>query len=235
MNNQLSDRLRIYVSGIQYNAVLKEREEYLNAISVLESLGLPKHPDPPKNWDSFAAFCILVENFDNKEVRILDAGGEYYSVILPHLATYGFKDLTCINLNFRSDIRNGPIIFKYGDIVNTMFENEYFSAIVCLSVIEHGIDAKSYFKETSRILKKGGILFTSTDYWNEQIDTKNQLAYGSPVKIFDQKDIGDLIRTAENYGLELVGHIDLEGKNKIIECNPIKLQYTFLYFTLRKI
>jgi len=136
-------------------------------------------------------------------------GGELYSVILPWLFLCGFRDLTCINLVFKKKINRDPIIYEYGDITNTKFRNNSFEAITCLSVIEHGVDLEEYFKEMSRILKPGGILITSTDYWSTPIDTKNQVVYGLPIHVFTTDQVLKTINIAIKYGLTLINDITL--------------------------
>jgi hypothetical protein len=36
---------------------------------------------------------------------------------------------------------------QYGDITRTDYVQESFGAIACLSVVEHGVNPESYFKE----------------------------------------------------------------------------------------
>ena len=55
----------------------------------------------------------------------------------------------------------------------TNYQSNIFDFVTSLSVIEHGVDIHKYFMEMNRILKKGGLLLTSTDYWLEKtINTK---------------------------------------------------------------
>ena len=114
-----------------------------------------------KNWDSLAALDLILRTTDTRS-RIFDAGGEWYSMILPWLCLYGYKNLTAGNLVFDKKIRRGTIVYEHSDITRTKFSNGYFDAITCLSVIEHGVDLNAYFKEMSRIIRRGGILITST-------------------------------------------------------------------------
>jgi SAM-dependent methyltransferase len=223
--------LRYPTKPILTNAVLKTKQEYKNALNQVKSLGLILHTDLAKNWDSLSALSIILK-LTNKNASILDGGGQLYSVILPWLFLYGFRDLTCINLAFKKKINRGQIIYEYGDITNTKFRNNSFDAITCLSVIEHGVDLEEYFKEMSRILKPGGILITSTDYWSTPIDTKNQVAYGVPIHIFTTDQVLEAIDIAIKYGLTLINDIALECKDKAVEWKCLK--FTFIYFTLRK-
>ena len=62
----------------------------------------------------------------------------------------------------------------------THYKENTFDFVTSLSVIEHGVDIQKYFEEMSRILKKDGLLLTSTDYWPEKtINTKCVLSKGN--------------------------------------------------------
>jgi SAM-dependent methyltransferase len=217
-----------------YNAVLKNVQEYNDAVRKVNYLGLPRHPDKPKNWDSTAALAIILKFCKNKSSAILDAGGENYSSILTQLKYCGYKNLTCLNLSYYRKKKQRHIVFEIGDITKTRYENDHFDAITCLSVIEHGVDIKDYFREMHRILKQNGILFTSTDYWCTSIDTRNKKAFDAPVVIFNSDDIIKMVEDAGHFGFELLGPLDLNCSEKAVRWDEFNLDYTFIYFTLKK-
>jgi SAM-dependent methyltransferase len=189
--------------------------------------------DPPKNWDSLAALdCVLANT--SKRARVLDAGSELYSRILPWLCLYGYKNLVGINLVFKEETKRGPITYKYGDITRTGYDQASFDAITCLSVLEHGVNVEAYFREMFRILKPGGVLITSTDYWQTPIDGKGQEMYGAPVHVFTQQEILQAIQLAERCGFALTAPIDLNCNEKVVHWEKVGLDYTLLIFTLRK-
>ena len=53
-----------------------------------------------------------------------------------------------------------------------------------------GVNLAAYFKEMARILKPGGLLITSTDYYDSPVDTRGQVAFGAPIHIFSPDEIG---------------------------------------------
>lgn len=215
------------------NKVLKTRAEWLQAAEQVRALRLPSRSDPTKNWDTLAALnCILKRT--GKTANILDAGAESYSMILPWLFLYGYKNLTGINLVFDKRIRRGPIHYDYGDITQTEFFDNTFDAISCLSVIEHGVDLDSYFKEMSRIIKPGGVLITSTDYYESPVDVKGQRAYGVPIHIFSKDEICTALDIGRKYSLRLTSPLDLNCQDKPISWARFGLDYTYLVFTLQK-
>ena len=222
------------LSYIRPNGVLRTRQEYQHAMRVLKKMGMLLCDDRAKNWDTLAALALIRKYFPAPETAILDAGGEYYSCIMPSLHHSGYVNLRCINLVFMHPFRKGNILFEYGDITRTKFKDGTFEAITCLSVIEHGVDMNAYFKEMSRILKPGGILFTSTDYWQDHIDTENKEAYGCPIKIFTAEDIRRFIRIAEFFGFESLAPLELDCVDKVVAWPQFNLHYTFVYFLLRK-
>ena len=215
------------------NAVLRTQEEVDRAVSEVRDLGLGVRGDLPKNWDSLATLDYVLKNTD-KSARIFDAGAALYSVVLPWLFLYGYKNLVGGNVIFKKKIKRGPILYEPCDITRTHYENNSFDAVTCLSVIEHGVDINSYFKEMSRILKKGGFLITSTDYYETPIDTKGQIAYGVPIHIFTKGEIEEVLNTAEKYGLYLTSPLDLTSEEKVVYWKQYDLRYTFLNFVLRK-
>ena len=217
-----------------HNAVLKTTEEAGGALRQVHKLGLPPIRDLPKNWDSLAALDVILRR-TAKDARVFDAGGELYSMILQWLYLYGYRNLSAGNLVFRKPIRKGPIVYHYSDITDTGFDSGLFDAITCLSVIEHGVDLPSYFREMSRILKPGGVLVTSTDYFESPVDTQGQVAYGVPIHIFDKSEIVDALEIARTFGLVLISPLDLGSNEKVITWGGRHhLCYTFVVISLQK-
>jgi SAM-dependent methyltransferase len=215
------------------NGVLKTREQLYGVLLQVRELDLPLCEDLAKNWDSLAALDSILRRVP-KSGDILDAGAEMYSVILPWLASYGYKNLIGINLSFNSVTRRGAIAYEHGDITCTRFQDGFFDAITCLSVIEHGVNLQAYFAEAFRILKPGGILITSTDYYQTAIDTRGQIAFGVPIHIFNEKEIIRALETARKAGFELTGQIDLSTEEKVVTWDEYGLSYTFIIITHRK-
>ena len=213
------------------NAVLKTQDEWRSTVEQVKSLGLPPHRDLPKNWDSLAALNCILRRTD-KTAHILDAGAELYSMILPWLGLYGYSNLIGINLVFDQTVRRDSIIYEHGDITQAKFGENTLDAITCLSVIEHGVDLRSYFKEMARILKPEGVLITSTDYYAEPIDAKGQTAFGVPIHIFSKNEVLQIFELAEEFDLRLTSAINLDCQEKTVTWSG--LNYTFVVFTLQK-
>lgn len=219
-------------NAARHNGVLKTSSELSQANLRVRELRLLPHEDPPKDWDSLAMLDCALTNAKRHEL-IIDAGAETYSSLLPNLFLYGYTELIGLNLSFEKTFRRGPIIYERGDITKTRFANNQVAFVACQSVIEHGVDMKSFFAEMSRILKPNGLLSISTDYYIDHVRTEGIEAYGVPVKIFSKNEIVEMLRLASEFGLVLEKPtLDLDCEEKPIHW--LGLDYTFVIFTLKK-
>jgi len=117
-----------------------------------------------------------------------------------------------------------PIRYLPGDITRMQFPDGYFDAVACMSVIEHGVPLNGYFQEMHRVLKQGGLLITSTDYYPTPVDTRGQVAHGCPIKIFSKPEIQAALTLAKDTGFELTSDIDLECEERPIRWAPFGLE-----------
>ena len=198
-----------------------------------------------------------------RESFVLDVGC-YESPILPMLKRLGFINLYCCDLflksadpnpNFFTDNNNSsssleyhedyePIAEMYSDksyqlsiqnIENTNYRDQMFDYVTSLSVIEHGVNIEKYFREMSRIIKSNGYLLTSTDYWpHKLVNNKNVISKNTPDNIFSRDEIENLVEIAEKSGLKLIEPIDFEYKEKVVRWDSIGLDFTFIFFAMRK-
>ncbi|HUZ94507.1 MAG TPA: methyltransferase domain-containing protein [Edaphobacter sp.] len=215
------------------NGVLKNRAEWQQAFEQAKAAKLPLHRGDEKNWDHLAAVYAIL-GATTPSARVLDAGAEFYSNVLPALFAYGYRDLYGINLSFTEEARRGPIRYQHGDITQTVFADNFFDAVACMSVIEHGVPLDGYFREMYRVLKPGGLLITSTDYYPTAIDTRGKMAHGAAIKVFTRGEIQEILRLAQEVGFESTGKVDLECSERPVRWEQFDLDYSFVIFTLRK-
>ena len=221
----------------------------------LQELQLFKHHWPIKSWDTYKMIKII--SGAKRESFVLDVGC-YESPILPMLKRLGFFNLYGCDLVLKSDSNSKfnnmssfvyhedyePIAEMYNDksyqlsirnLEDTNYSDQMFDYVTSLSVIEHGINIEKYFREMSRIIKNNGYLLTSTDYWPDKlVNNKNVLSKGTPDNIFSRDEIENLVVIAEKNGLKLIEPIDFEYKDKVVRWNSIGLDFTFIFFAMRK-
>jgi SAM-dependent methyltransferase len=217
------------------NAALQTRAEVEDFCARSERLNIATHPDRPKNWDNLKAHLFAREHF-TPDARILDAGAdrEPTSVFLPGLRDAGYQNLFGMNLIYAKDReRHRDITYIRGDVTHTPFEDNYFDLITCLSVIEHGVNLRGYFQEAHRILKPGGVLITSTDYWPAKIvNDRGVEVFGVPVQILSHEEIIASLQLARRFRLEPVSPFDPSVHEKTISWAGF--DYTFVLLTLTK-
>lgn len=213
--------------------VLKNWQEIGEAILNLQRQGIPSHSDVRKNWDQFLLYEIIASQDRNS--CIIDLGCSPFST-LNFLRAIGFKNLHGIDLDVEENqINNAPYRLYKGDITKTPFPNNFGDFAVSISVIEHGVNLEAFFQEASRILNYNGLLFLTTDYWQDKISINDAIKpLNLPWKIFDKVDIKKLIQVAQQYGFA----IDNEDIN-IPTCSdkPIfwqGIEYTFIALVFRK-
>lgn len=232
------------------NSILNDLNEIEAAFAGSKKLGVSIAEGNPKAWDMWRAFNFI-RGHQNKDAFILDVG-TFSSRMLEFLYRAGYRNLygcdICgiewrwVVLLYLRNTRlldllkwlfgKGPIRLKQEDLQKTKYPSGQFDFITSISVIEHGVDIRLYSKEMSRLLKPGGYLITSCDYWPNRIDTSGSLPYGLIWDIQAQKDIEDLIRLAGEFNLFLVEPMDFSCAGPTIKWNG--KEYTFAFFILKK-
>ena len=197
------------------NSALRTREQVERSTTEARRLRLPPCHDREKTWDTLAALREVLLH-TKPTGRVLDAGAEMYSRMLPWLYLYGYRELVGNNLVFQETVRRGPLVYQPGDLTRSGFAASSFDAVTCLSVIEHGVDLEAYFAEMARILKPGGVLVTSTDYFETPTDTRGLSAYGVPIRVFTRTDLEGAFRVAERCGLQPKSPVDFSCGERIV-------------------
>ena len=211
--------------------VLKNWQEIGEATLSLQRKGLPTHSDTRKNWDLSLLYETIAS--ENRNSRIVDLGCSP-GCTLVFLISLGFTNLYGIDFDLDfSGGRNFPANLYQGDLTDTSFESDFFDVAISISVIEHGVDLKDLFSEVNRILKNDGLLFLTTDYWEEKQDVGEINPLGLPWKVFAEADIQELINVAQDYGFCLNEDINIPScsERTIIWQG---LEYTFIALIFKK-
>lgn len=215
----------------QTNCALKDFATVNTSTAIAVKHQLPTHEDQAKNWDNLVALWHVTMTTD-PNMPIMDVAATEGSAFLPALAKFGYKTLVSINIDEPNPRLVNGVSYMLGDCTKTNFNDGYFGFIACLSVVEHGVDVDAFMAESARILAPGGYLLVSTDYWQDPVDTYNQMAFGCPVKVFTSQDIADMIVVATTHGLEITTHVDLSCDQRVV--NWIGMDYTFINLLFRK-
>ena len=207
------------------NKFLQTRHEVDQCTAWLKSKGLTSHHFTCKDFD-VANICKELKDGD-----MLDMGSNG-SWILQNALKMGIKGKKCgIDLS-PPEFNTEGIEYKQGDLMKTPYKKESFDIITCLSVIEHEVDFDKLAKECSRLLRKGGILYISFDYWNPKVDTTDvgTKLYGLKWTILDSADVSRLEVSLGNNGLRMSSNFDWTTKETVINdqfCAPYGKKYTF--------
>lgn len=224
-----------YMSQIDGNRALQTTGEREAATRLTQLLGLPSHHDPQKNWDTLKCLSYILQSCD-PSLPILDVGSSIKSVILGWLTLFGFQELHACDLR-EGKFHDTPIKFRRQDLTNTDYPDNYFQAITSISVIEHGVPLDKYLAEMSRLLRPGGLLLTSTDYWSEYIDCSGIFPYGQDMpemKVFQPAEIEEYCRLAETAGFAVCAPLDLSTTERAVSWERVNRQYTFIFLALKK-
>lgn len=228
--------------------VLTSFEDLGKAVHSMQQAGLTSHPHTMKDWDMFQINDLLNNYPKNAYILDMGCGGSH---VLRLFYEKGFVNCTGIDLTISRTDRMTQVKFMFSrkpkrpyrrmkrpyrlmrmNMMKTNFPDSYFDLVVSLSVIEHEVDLNAFFKEAYRILKNGGVLFLTTDYWEPKISTDQLKIYGLKWNIFSKKELENLVRLSEEYGFSSSDHdfpsvgetfVHWKGKN-----------YTFASVTLKK-
>lgn len=226
--------------------VLGSWEEIGKAINILRKEGFGLHGDPVKNWDLVQIDEIL--EMYGRDIRVLDMGcGATRCAVLSFLYNRGLKNCYGIDLSISREDRliqiglmmknrtiRPPFRLVRGDLTKTQFPSNSFDVIICLSVIEHGVNVESFFKEASRLLKTHGSLYVSTDYWEPKVSTNGlHKPFGMNWNIFSKTDVENLISLAKKYNLRMTNENIPSTQGKVIHWN--ERDYTLISLILQKV
>ena len=204
------------------NEFLKTRNQIDEATRWLQRLDYQEHPISCKNWELSVILPAIGWG------AILDMGADG-SFILHNIENERRVGIDLAKVEGTNAAKGAE--YHQGDLMHTPFADGEFDVIVSQSVIEHNVDLDAFANETSRLLKNGGKLIVSFDYWPIPPDTSHVSLYGLPWKILSETDVHSLIRLMSEKGLELSGNVDWSVGDAVINpqyCSPAQgISYTF--------
>jgi len=226
--------------------VLRDWREIGEANLAMSRARLPGHVACEKTWDLYRLYELV--RTAPRESRVVDLGcAGLFALKMLHAV--GFSRLVGIDLSiswhdrasqlwrmWKGRTLRPPFRLRRADITRTGYPDGAFDIAVSISTVEHGVDLALFVREAARILRPGGLLFVTTDYWSEGVNADSDFRpYGLPWHVFDQKQIADMIALADQYGLKL-----LEPRAREMECGDRCVawggcEYTFICLVFRKL
>jgi SAM-dependent methyltransferase len=102
-----------------------------------------------------------------------------------------------------------------------------------MSVVEHGVPVRAFLEEAHRLLRPGGVLLLSTDYWPEATDTQGLRRYNDVTDVvFDGPGISRMLALARQVGFRVDAAEAPPAERALIHDEG--LHYTFLYTEMEK-
>lgn len=221
------------------NFILKTRSEVEESTNYIKSHDLISHAFPCKDWDIALILKHLKEALDasGNKADILDMGSNG-SFLLHNAVKLGIQGRKCgIDLGNPEYAIEGVEYVK-GDLMKTPYEDNSFDIITNLSVIEHQVDFDLLAKECSRLLRKGGKLIITHDFWDPKVNTDGIKLYDLSWSILDRADAENLIKALSDNGLKMEGEMDWTSQDTVINPNyfaPYGKSYTFAIMSFTKI
>lgn len=196
--------------------VLRDWREVGEAVVALQREGLPLHDAPQKNFDHFMLREVLAGL--DKEIPIVDLGcGHAYTLAFLHALRFsrlvgvdltidGWARARRVRLMLRERSWRAPYRLIRGDLARTPLLSGSQDVVLSISTIEHGVEVEAFLAEAARLLRPGGLLFLTTDYWEDKISTTGSEAFGMPWQIFSREQIVALVDSASRLGLKPVAN-----------------------------
>lgn len=207
------------------NNFLQTREQISEATKYLEDNGLVNSGISAKDWEIFHVIPYM------RDGNWIDLGSDG-SVVIPNLIKKNIKGIKVgIDLAYKENYSENGADYIKGDLMDVPMPAAFFDYVVSLSVIEHEVDFLKFAKECSRLLKSGGNLFVSFDFWQPKPLYEKRKLYKLDWNILDKQDVLNLVEALKENGVEITGEIDWTLQDAVINdkyCSPVQgVEYTF--------
>lgn len=221
------------LTKLPLNRFLQSRAEVNQCEDDIIRAGLKPHGLQCKCFDLRGIIPYLTDT------PFLDLGAAGSFIVHNHVLL-GYKSRRCaIDLvDVAEHDRTSGVEYFKGSLMNTPFENESFSQITCLSVLEHQVEYKAFAEEVARLLKQGGDVFVSFDYAEPKIDTSKTKLFDLSWNILSKENAIEFCYEMQKVGLKITSEIDWTTNEWVINpayCSPVAdVSYTFGLFHFKK-
>lgn len=214
------------------NNFLKTRAEVDTASKYLKDNDLISSGLDCKNWEITQVIPFL------KDGDLCDLGSDG-SVVLDNAVKLGLVGRKVgIDLAYKKydgaysvTIKTNGVELHGSDLMKTEFPHNSFDIITCLSVIEHEVSFERFAKECSRLLKVGGKMYVSFDFWEPKPEYEKRNLYSLDWNILDRHDVNILIMWCGINGMLVTTDIDWTLQDAVINskfCSPVLgVEYSF--------
>jgi SAM-dependent methyltransferase len=194
-------------------------------------------PDTTKSWDVENSVELISRLVPDKGAPILDMGC-FNSEILYALLSLGYGHLNGCDLDPRCRWMAfwNRIRYQVADLTRTPYPESSFSAITCLSVVEHGVPLEALVREVRRLLRAGGLFILTTDYdgtGQSHAVSEEFRAFGAPWTLFDKVGLHGIVHAFTGAGFELLDAADVDDTHSQTPISWNGQKYTFALVALR--
>jgi SAM-dependent methyltransferase len=234
--------------------VLRTASEAEAAVETARALGLAPNPVRIKSWDNVLAVRMIAAVGVAHDDPIVDLGCRS-GILLTWLDQLGYRNLFGCDLRtplpplrsaftsglWRTVIAGTQAYLRHrrrmitAPVEDTGLPGGHFAAVASMSVIEHGVDLRRFFDESARLLRPGGLLIVSTDYWRTPIDVgplRRFAASHGTDRIFDQRAVHELCDIARRVGFDAPAIPDPDSAQPVVTSSGFS--YTFLLLAFRR-
>jgi SAM-dependent methyltransferase len=201
--------------------ILKSKAEIDKSSRFLKDQGLILNECDAKNWD----LAHLLPKLGHGNILDMGCQGSIVLENAQRLGLIGEK----VGIDLVALPPRSGITLIQGDLTKTTLPSAHFDYITCLSVIEHGVDVRAFILECARLLKPGGKLFLTFDYWDPKIISELRM-FGLPWTLFSRNDVENLIIECRAAGMNCVAPMDWTQQDGVIHPGywaPGNFAYTF--------
>ncbi len=191
---------------------LNSRDEVETCTGFLRHLGYYSHSLACKDWD----LAHVVPEIGDGDVLDMGSSDSYVLKNLAARQRSGHRRGQLYGIDLREpDVPVRGVKYIVGDLMDTKLPDGAFSALTCMSVIEHNVDFARFAAESSRLLNPGGRLFVTFDYWEPKITPPTDL-YGLKWQPLDAAATKRFIAECGGQGLRPVEEMDWSTKDAVI-------------------